>query len=295
VTGPVTVHCPAKVNLFLELLSRRGDGYHELVTVLQEIDLRDTLEIAAGGPGIQLAVVGADLPAGEGNLVHDAARLFLDRFAPDAEVRILLEKRIPVEAGLGGGSSDAAGTLRGLRDLLRPDLADGDLLSLAAAIGSDVPFFLRGGTALGEGRGERLTPLESPPPTWLVLFFPPFGLATAEVYAHARVPGEEERRDVRPLLDSLDDPAPHLANRLEEAAARADPRVAEVRGRLEADRGPDEALRMSGSGSAFFLWTGSLDRASALAARWNREGGGRALAVRTAPSRERLDAGAPER
>ena len=190
---PLERSCPAKVNLFLEVHARRPDGFHEIRTVLQAVGLMDTLTAAPIAEGVEVRVEGADLPAGPGNLVFAAARLFLDRFEIDGGVELDLVKRIPIEAGLGGGSSDAAGTLLLLRDLFRPDLDVEALAPLAADLGSDVPFFLGPGTALGMGRGEALAALPAPAPAWLVLFLPPFGLATADVYAAVDVPDAARR------------------------------------------------------------------------------------------------------
>lgn len=281
--GSVREACPAKVNLFLEVLGRREDGYHELETVLLALDFADTLEVHPRPEGLTLEVVGADLPAGPGNLAYDAARRFLDEFAPDRGAAMILTKRIPVGAGLGGGSSDAAGALFALRSAFRPDLAPEDLHPLAASLGSDVPFFLGGPCAVATGRGDRIRPVTAPLPTWLVLFTPPFPLATPEVYRHVRVPAESERQSVQPFLEML--PARPLGgglfNRLEEAATAAEPRVAGVRKVLESHGRPEEQVVLSGSGSTFFVTTSGTARAAALASELNRTEEGRALAVRT--------------
>jgi 4-diphosphocytidyl-2-C-methyl-D-erythritol kinase len=284
----VRIDCPAKVNLFLEVTSRRPDGYHDLVTVFQSIGLVDTVEVRRAAAGIGLETEGADLPEAEGNLAWDAARLFLDTFAPGAGVRMRLTKRIPIEAGLGGGSSDAAGALLALRDLLVPDLPDAELTEPALSLGSDVPFFLRGGTALGRGRGERLTALEPLPPTWLVLARPPFGLSTRAVYGAVEVPGVEDREDADALVAALPGgrPAEIAAlgfNRLEASAERADPRVAGARESIGAALAPGERALLSGSGSAFFVLTDGAARAADLARALNRVGAVKAVAVRTIP------------
>lgn len=283
-SSTISISCPAKINLFLEIVLRRPDGYHEIESVIQAVDLVDTVRARTGEEGVRLTVEGAPhLSSGPGNLAFDAASRFLTSFAPGRGIELELTKRIPDRAGLGGGSSDAAGALLAARDLLRPDLSKTDLLPIAGDLGSDVPFFLGAPTALARGRGEILSPLPSPAPTWLVVYLPAFPLATLEVYRKVRVPVETERRDPRPLLDALSRGRMDagLFNRLEEAAAVVDPRIAAVRcvlgGRLE----PDEILLMTGSGSAFFVVCRSLERAGELASGWNRAGGGRALAVRT--------------
>lgn len=174
----------AKVNLSLEILGQRADGYHELVTVLQTVSLCDrlTLESLPEG-GIEVRCDHPAVGSGPDNLAYRAARAFQQALAERRGVRISLAKRIPVGSGLGGGSSDAAATLGGLNCLWSAGWSEEELRTLAAELGSDVPFFLGGGTCLGEGRGERLTPLPSLPETALVLVFPPdAGISTAEVY-----------------------------------------------------------------------------------------------------------------
>ncbi len=158
---------PAKINWTLEVLGRRSDGYHEVWTLLQTVDVRDTLEVEPART-VELAVEGVGA-ASEDDLVLRAANLLEDG---GRGARIRLEKHIPVAAGLGGGSSDAAATLRGLNEHWRLGLDDEALEEKASRLGSDVPFFLHGGTALAEGRGERVTPLPDATPVWLVLLVP---------------------------------------------------------------------------------------------------------------------------
>ena len=273
-TGILSRDCPAKVNLFLEVLSRRPDGYHEIHTVLQTVGLYDTISgRAVPERGVHLNVVGADLPTDGGNLVYRAAERFLAETGTDGGVALRLDKRIPVQAGLGGGSSDAAGTLLLLRDLLAPDLPDAALTAWAADLGSDVPFFLQGGTARATGRGETIEPLPPAPPRWLVLFRPAFGLSTPAVYGRVEVP-----RDPR------DGAAGAIFNRLEAAAAALDPRVASFRETVAAGLARDEVPVLSGSGSVFFVLVANATRAGELAAAFNRrEDGAHAFAVRTVP------------
>ena len=157
----VRLRAPAKLNLTLEVLGRRPDGYHEVRTVLQAVDLADVLELEeAGAVSLEVAPPGA-APV-DGNLVLEAAELLRREVGVRAGARIRLTKGIPVSAGLGGGSSDAAATLLGLRSLWGLDLTEERLLEMAARLGSDVPFFIRGGTAVGAGRGQELTPLPTP-------------------------------------------------------------------------------------------------------------------------------------
>ncbi len=179
-----TVRCPAKVNLHLEVLGRRADGYHELRTVFAAAGVWDELAFEAATDGaLTLAVEPPEaVAAGEDNLVLRAARALAAHLGVTTGARIRLAKRIPVAGGLGGGSSDAAATLVGLSSLwgIRPSV--GEMAELAAGLGADVPYFLTAGVAWGTGRGTRLTPLADLPPWWLVLLPGEEAVPTAAVY-----------------------------------------------------------------------------------------------------------------
>jgi 4-diphosphocytidyl-2-C-methyl-D-erythritol kinase len=174
----------AKINLGLEIIGRRADGYHDIRTLFQTISLADELEFEPAPDGV-LALAGDDPSvAWDGtNLVHRAARLLRGRTRTEAGVRIVVRKRIPAGRGLGGGSSNAAATLLALNRLWRLGLEAPDLAPLAGTLGADVPFFLQGGLCLGEGIGDRLTPLEDLAPLACLLVFPPYPIATPSVYA----------------------------------------------------------------------------------------------------------------
>lgn len=161
----------AKVNLCLEVLGRRTDGYHEIATILQTVSLADEMSFSAA-EDVSLGCDDATL-ANEDNLAYRAARLLQNATGTQQGVRIEIQKRIPSGAGLGGGSSDAAEALKALNLLWGTELSNRELEALGAELGSDVPFFIRGGTALAEGRGERLNPLPNLVATWLVLLVPP--------------------------------------------------------------------------------------------------------------------------
>jgi 4-diphosphocytidyl-2-C-methyl-D-erythritol kinase len=166
---------PAKINWTLEVLGQRPDGFHEVKTILQTIDLYDSLELESA-PELTLAATGDGLPPPQDNLTLRAARLLQERTRHSGGVRMRLTKSIPVAAGLGGGSSDAAAALRGLDRLWGLALPHERLVELAAEVGSDVPFFLYGGTALAEGRGERITPLPNAPRTAILMVVPPLSI-----------------------------------------------------------------------------------------------------------------------
>lgn len=172
----------AKVNLFLEVLSGREDGYHDIVTIFQQIDLADEIYLTPLDQGIKIVCDHPAIPQDEKNLVWPAANLIrsISHRATGMEIKIV--KKIPVAAGLGGGSSDAAAVLMGLNQIWNLGLSREKLADLGLKIGSDVPFFIYGGRALGEGRGEKLAPLANQK-FWLILVNPCFPVATKEVYA----------------------------------------------------------------------------------------------------------------
>ena len=172
----------AKVNLTLAVGKKRLDGYHEVVSVMQRVSLCDTLTAERTASGISLTCSDPTLPAGEENLAHRAAALFFRETGISGGAALTLEKRIPSQAGLGGGSSDAASALLALRKLYAPALSDTELETMAAALGSDVPFFIRGGTQLATGRGEVLSPLPPLTDGWFVIVKPAESFSTPSMY-----------------------------------------------------------------------------------------------------------------
>jgi len=182
------VRCPAKVNLGLWVLGRRSDGYHEIDTVLQTIALEDDLELGPGTRGLTFDARGLRIPGEGPNLVERAWALLRDEglLPPGASLAATLTKRIPVGAGLGGGSSDAAGMLAGVNRFFDLGLEESDLERLAARLGSDVAYFIRGGTARATGRGERVGHLCPTAPFWLVLMSPPVAISTTWAYGQIR-------------------------------------------------------------------------------------------------------------
>jgi 4-diphosphocytidyl-2-C-methyl-D-erythritol kinase len=187
----ITLRAPAKINLSLRVLGRRADGYHDIESLIQMVGLYDEVVVSVRPRGIALRVVGADLPQGPGNLVHDAAR----RLAAEARVTrgasIRLTKRIPMGAGLGGGSSDAAATLIALNRLWRLQWSRRRLADLSASLGSDIPFFFFGPTAWVTGRGEQVTPQPGGGAAnhgWAVLVNPGFAVSTRWAFETWRAP-----------------------------------------------------------------------------------------------------------
>ena len=196
---------PAKINLALDILGKRPDGYHALCGVMQTVSLCDSVELAEGGEGFTLSMAGFTPPEGRKTLEQRAAEAFfarLGRAMPPLTVAIT--KRTPAYAGLGGGSADVAALLRLLRDRYAPKMEDATLESIGAEVGSDMPFCLRGGTALAEGRGEILTDLPPLPDCWIVLCKPPFPIPTPMLFARADSVAIRHRPDIPEMRKALE-------------------------------------------------------------------------------------------
>jgi 4-diphosphocytidyl-2-C-methyl-D-erythritol kinase len=181
----MTVRAFAKINLSLRVKAKRADGFHEVQTILQAIDLSDRLICERKRGPFQIACSTPGVPVDRTNLVWRAAERLWDAAGCDGEPRdtvITLEKNIPIQAGLGGGSSDAASALLALRRLWMLKVADEELFAMAVGLGADVPYFFLGGTSLGLGRGDEVYPLADLPRCWVVLILPPFGIPTARAY-----------------------------------------------------------------------------------------------------------------
>ena len=242
----------AKVNLGLEVLGRREDGYHELRTILQTIDFHDELTFEAEDAGIRLTTNDSSLGTGE-NLVVCAANLLADAAGYRGGAFIHLEKRVPKGLGLGGGSSDAATTLVALDRLWKTRASPQDLHRLAASIGMDVPFFLYGGTALAVSRGDEVYPLEMPADLPIVLILPDFSISTAEAYGNLRLTNREAGLKLLHFAWNLPEVRVglrELVNDLESAAFDRFDFIQEYK-RLLLDLGATSSM-MSGSGSSVF-------------------------------------------
>ncbi len=245
----------AKVNLSLKVLGRRADGYHELRTVFQTVGLHDRIHFEFTPARRGLTIELEDELAIPDNLVLRAARRFCESEGVRGALRMRLEKRIPMGAGLGGGSSNAAAVLLALGPLTGRCPPMARLLELASELGSDVPFFLYGGTALGLGRGEELYPLPEAPPHPLVILAPPVHVSTAEAYRALRLPALTTPVDSRKLsiFQSFVWRADYLSgteNDFEAAVFGLHPELGRWKRKLE--RLGARAARLSGSGAALF-------------------------------------------
>jgi len=264
--GRVRVNACAKINLTLRVLGVRPDGYHELRTVFQSIALHDSLTFTATRGAFEIECDEPGCPVDRTNIVWGvAARLWraLGRRGAPRGVRVRLAKRIPLQAGLGGGSSDAAAALRGLTTLWTSAVPEAKLREIGAALGADVPFFLEGGSALGVERGDVVFPLADLPSSWVTLVLPAFGVSTPAAYRwfDGAAPKTVQLRRWR--LPSL--PAFELRNDLEPPVSRQHPEIGRIVGRL-ASLGADYAA-MSGSGSAVFgLFRSAAEAENAAAA-----------------------------
>lgn len=247
---------PAKINLMLDVLHKREDGYHEVEMIMTMVDLADRLEMSTlPRDTIIISSQAGYIPLDEKNLAFQAARLIKDRYNVSKGVYIHLDKNIPVAAGLAGGSSDAAATLRGLNRLWELDIPVVELKALGAELGSDVPFCVTGGTALATGRGEKLTPLPNPPQCWVVLAKLPINVSTAEVYGRLRSSRITHHPSANTMIEAIESGSfssvcEGLGNVLEDVTLQLHPEVAHLKEAM-LKLGADGVL-MSGSGPTVF-------------------------------------------
>ncbi|MCY3772289.1 MAG: 4-(cytidine 5'-diphospho)-2-C-methyl-D-erythritol kinase [Gemmatimonadetes bacterium] len=246
----------AKINLSIHLLGKRPDGYHEIVTLMETVDLADDVEVTGQETGTAITCSDPAVPTDGRNLAHRAADLVRDRYGlGDRGVRIHIEKRIPVAAGLAGGSGNAAMTLHGLNALWSLDLREEELMDLAAELGSDVPFCLYGGMAVASGRGEKVDWLDAAGSRHYVLVCPPLEVTAGWAYGRSKLELTKDGSCIN-LVSSVvragdvDRLAPCLHNDLEPAVRAAFPEINGARGLL-ADAGL-KGILMSGSGPAVF-------------------------------------------
>lgn len=246
----------AKVNLALDVLRKRPDGYHEVKMIMQTVDICDDLILEKKEePGIALRIEGADLQADESNLAYRAAALLMEKQKLKEGVFITLKKRIPIAAGMAGGSADAATVLRGMNALFSMGLSVEELKKLGVMLGADIPYCIEGGTMLSEGIGEILTPLSSPPACHLVVAKPDIDVSTAFVYGHLRA----DRLPFHPDIDGMAEAlaagnlkgvTDRMGNVLETVTVKEYPVIDRLK-KLMCEMGAENAL-MSGSGPTVF-------------------------------------------
>lgn len=259
------VKAPAKINLTLDVLYKRPDNFHEVEMVMTTVDLADRISLECREDGV-IQIISTDnfVPNDHRNFAYQAARLIKDTYGIRQGVSITIEKEIPIAAGLAGGSSDAAATLKGLNELWDLGLSIDELAELGAKIGSDVSFCVYGGTALATGRGEKIKELPAPPNCWVVLAKPKIGVSTAEVYGGLKVEGLQhpntqqmiqaiETKDYELLCSSL-------GNVLETVTFKLHPEVVMLKEQMK--RFGADATLMSGSGPTVFGLVDSEARVS---------------------------------
>jgi 4-diphosphocytidyl-2-C-methyl-D-erythritol kinase len=255
-TRCIRARAHAKINLDLRVLGTRADGFHELRTVFQAIALHDTLDVMMRPGPFAIECTTAGVPLDRSNLVWKAAVALwraARRAGEPADVSVRLEKRIPPQAGLGGGSADGAAALLAFARAWRIDVKPAQLTDVAASLGADVPFFLAGGTALGLGRGEEIYPLADLPRHWVVLVLPGFGVSTADAFVWYDADREIDRGSLRQpqhVPGPWPSRAAQMVNDLEPPAARRHPEIDQMKAALR--RAGALAAAMSGSGSAVF-------------------------------------------
>lgn len=246
----------AKINIGLDVLRRRPDGYHEVKMIMQTVDIYDDLILErTSEPGIHLQTDHEELPTNTDNLICRAAALMMEEKGIREGVKVILTKRIPIAAGMAGGSSDAAAALRGLNALFDMGCSVEELQRLGVKLGADIPYCIVGGTMLSEGIGEILTPLPAPPDAHLVVAKPDINVSTAFVYGNLHVERLQDHPDIEGMAQALSEGSlqgicDRMGNVLETVTVPAYPVIEEIKD-LMREMGAHNAL-MSGSGPTVF-------------------------------------------
>lgn len=248
------VKAPAKINLTLDVLHKRPDNYHEVEMIMTTVDLADRIGLKETDHGIHIESADRFVPNDSRNLAYQAAKLLKDTYRVKSGVIIKLDKQIPVAAGLAGGSSDAAATLKGLNKLWNLNLSLDRLAELGTKIGSDVAFCVYGGTALAKGRGEIIQQLPTPPNCWVILAKPTIGVSTAEIYG-AFDAEKAEHPNTREMIKAIEQKdyaavCANLGNALESVTLSLYPEVAQIKEQMK--KFGADAVLMSGSGPTVF-------------------------------------------
>lgn len=245
----------AKVNLGLDVVRRREDGYHEVKMIMQNIGIHDELTFQKQEEGISLKIDRVDLPTDGNNLIYRAAKLIKEEYGIVEGVRITLKKRIPIAAGLAGGSTDAAAVFKGMNELFNLGMTQEKMCELGVRIGADVPYCIMGGTALAEGIGEKLTPLPAAPGAIVLLAKPDISVSTKDVYQNLNVPELKVHPDIDGMTKAiirhdLDGVIERMDNVLESVTIKMHPVIDEIKNHMK-EQGALRAM-MSGSGPTVF-------------------------------------------
>ena len=252
----IKLRAMAKINLGLDVVKRREDGYHEVRMIMQTIKMYDKITIRKRDDNeIKVKTNLYYLPTDENNLVYKAAKLILEKYEVGQGVEITLEKLIPVAAGMAGGSSDAAAVLYGINKIFKLRATKNELMELGVKIGADVPYCIMRGTALAEGIGEKLTPLKAVPKTTILIAKPSFGVSTKFVYENLVLDENTPHPDIDGIIDSINEGdiyslSDRIGNVLETVTAKEYPQIEEIKNIMK-QNGALNAL-MSGSGPTVF-------------------------------------------
>ena len=247
----LTLSAPAKINYLLDVIGKRSDGYHSLRMIMQRVNLCDKITLTlTNNPGIVVSCNSKGAPDGPANIAWKAARALLDLAETDCGVNISITKNIPVAAGLGGGSSDAASVLMGMNELLHLSLTEQQLMETGTKLGADVPFFIFKKAALAEGIGDKLSLLPDMPRCWILLINPGVHVSTAWVYRSLQLTNNRKLNRLPEFFGSIEDVVSILSNDLEDVTIPAFPVIAEIKNRLM-DLGAVGSM-MSGSGPTVF-------------------------------------------
>lgn len=249
----VKVKTYAKINLVLNCLGKREDGYHELSSIMQAISLHDNINIAPA-EGIEITVNHPKVPTDEKNFAYLAAKLIMEKYKIINGVKIDIDKCIPIEAGLAGGSTNAAGVILGMNKLFKLNMTLKEMYNIAEKIGSDVPFCLEGPTALATGRGEKIISAPECPSLWVVLLKPDFGVKTAKVYQNMKEYMFKDIKNTDEFIEALakcdkDYILSNMANTLEKSTFELYPKVKEYKDYFMENA---SAVLMAGSGPTIF-------------------------------------------
>lgn len=261
------INAPAKINIGLDVLGRREDGYHEVRMIMQSIRLFDRLTLTKSAtPGVRLKTNLPFLPINKDNLVVQSANMLFQEFAPDAGVDIVLEKRIPVAAGMAGGSTDAASCMLAINELFDLGLTKRSLMKRAVHIGADVPYCIMKGTALSEGIGEKLSTIPKTPDCYILICKPGIHVSTKSVYSHLVLDENTEHPDIDRMILAMKkrdiyDLSQHIGNILETVTIPAHPEIATIK-ECMMQNGALGSL-MSGSGPTVFGIYDDKDKAIA--------------------------------